>query len=172
MEHAGTFARCPRCDGLGRILVVDRLGTTAVLDNNPGGTLTLSGFAGSSNLFVNSFTSIDNDLNEPGTKLLVDGVQVAQSTPLGDGAVETVTATLTPTITDNIKFVIGTVTKNDGNASRGVDNIEICTRPTPLGCTRTIGYWKTHAGFGPQADGLSAHLPIWLGTPGGASSFR
>jgi len=41
------------------------------------------------------------------------------------------------------------------------------------GYTRTIGYWKTHAGLGPgnQADMVSALLPIWLGTPGGAKSI-
>jgi hypothetical protein len=37
------------------------------------------------------------------------------------------------------------------------------------GCTLTIGYWKTHAGFGPQPDMVSAHLPIWLGTGAGKS---
>lgn len=40
------------------------------------------------------------------------------------------------------------------------------------GCTRTIGYWKTHAGFGPQADVVTPLLPIWLGTPGGANSIQ
>ena len=35
-----------------------------------------------------------------------------------------------------------------------------------LGCTRTIGYWKTHAGFGPQPDMVTDLLPVWLGTAG------
>lgn len=39
-------------------------------------------------------------------------------------------------------------------------------------CTRTIGYWKTHAGFGPQADMVTPLLPIWLGTPGGTKSMQ
>ncbi len=34
------------------------------------------------------------------------------------------------------------------------------------GCSHTIGYWKTHAGFGPQADMVTQYLPIWLGDPG------
>lgn len=42
--------------------------------------------------------------------------------------------------------------------------------PCGVNCTRTIGYWKTHAGFGPQADVVSALLPIWLGTAGGTKS--
>ena len=39
------------------------------------------------------------------------------------------------------------------------------------GCTNTIGYWKTHAGFGPQEDDLSQYLPIWLGTANGDKSL-
>ena len=44
--------------------------------------------------------------------------------------------------------------------------------PPPGGCTLTIGYWKNHAGFGPQPDYLSQFLPIWLGTAGGAHSMN
>ena len=32
--------------------------------------------------------------------------------------------------------------------------------------TRTIGYWKTHAGFGPQEDVVTPLLPIYLGNAG------
>lgn len=39
------------------------------------------------------------------------------------------------------------------------------------GCTLTIGFWKTHAGFGPQDDVVTPLLPIWLGDPGGAKSY-
>jgi len=42
--------------------------------------------------------------------------------------------------------------------------------PPMEGCTHTIGYWKTHAGFGPQDDVVSQYLPIWLGTDGGDKS--
>ncbi len=31
------------------------------------------------------------------------------------------------------------------------------------GCTRSKGYWKNHAGFGPQDDMVTDLLPIWLG---------
>lgn len=34
------------------------------------------------------------------------------------------------------------------------------------GCTYTIGYWKNHAGFGPQADVVTPLLPVYLGTAG------
>ncbi|MEE9555165.1 MAG: SdrD B-like domain-containing protein [candidate division Zixibacteria bacterium] len=40
------------------------------------------------------------------------------------------------------------------------------------GCTLTIGFWKTHAGFGPQANVLSQYLPIWLGNAGGSESIN
>jgi hypothetical protein len=41
----------------------------------------------------------------------------------------------------------------------------------PDGCTLTIGFWKTHGGFGPQADVVTQYLPIWLGDAGGLKSF-
>lgn len=47
----------------------------------------------------------------------------------------------------------------------------IFSPPPPGGCTLTIGYWKTHGGFGPQPDYVTQYLPIWLGTSGGAKSM-
>jgi hypothetical protein len=44
-------------------------------------------------------------------------------------------------------------------------------RPTQEGCTLTIGFWKTHAGFGPQDDVVTPLLPIWLGDAGGTKSI-
>lgn len=40
------------------------------------------------------------------------------------------------------------------------------------GCSLTIGYWKTHAGFGPQADMVTRLLPQWLGTPSTGKSVQ
>jgi hypothetical protein len=48
--------------------------------------------------------------------------------------------------------------------------IRFAFAPYELGCTRTIGYWKTHAGFGPQANVIHSYLPVWLGTAGGGAS--
>lgn len=56
-----------------------------------------------------------------------------------------------------------------GGSSTALVHVHV---PCPTGCTRTIGYWKNHAGFGPQADVLSQYLPIWLGTAGGARSVN
>lgn len=78
----------------------------------------------------------------------------------------------------------GVMTVNFANPVSGVDSMhvhlkgsgaidDICIEKDtpPAGCTHTIGYWKTHAGFGPQADVVTPLLPIWLGTSGGSSSL-
>jgi hypothetical protein len=60
---------------------------------------------------------------------------------------------------------------NEGRLGPGA-----CGAPPPPppanACTRTIGYWKTHAGFGPQADVVTQLLPQWLGTGGAAKSVH
>ncbi|MDH3889452.1 MAG: DNRLRE domain-containing protein [candidate division Zixibacteria bacterium] len=43
--------------------------------------------------------------------------------------------------------------------------------PDDPGCTRGKGYWKNHAGFGPQLDELSDLLPLSLGSDGGDMSL-
>ncbi len=43
---------------------------------------------------------------------------------------------------------------------------------TPEDCTLTIGFWKNHAGFGPQADVVTPLLPIYLGNVGGTQTLR
>ena len=44
--------------------------------------------------------------------------------------------------------------------------------PVQDGCSLTIGFWKTHAGFGPQADVVTPLLPILLGDSGGTYSIN
>ena len=41
--------------------------------------------------------------------------------------------------------------------------VRITTDPGPSGCTRTIGYWKTHS------EKITPLLPVWLGTGSGKS---
>jgi hypothetical protein len=54
----------------------------------------------------------------------------------------------------------------------GQPDPEFFTSPRlTTGCTRGLGYWKNHAGGGPQDDVLSALLPISLGSPGGAKTL-
>ncbi|MEZ5358802.1 MAG: DNRLRE domain-containing protein [Candidatus Zixiibacteriota bacterium] len=50
-------------------------------------------------------------------------------------------------------------------------DIPLKDTPSDGGCTRTIGYWKTHAGFGKQDDMVTQYLPIWLGEADGAKSL-
>lgn len=50
---------------------------------------------------------------------------------------------------------------------------ELFTCDCGTGCSLTIGYWKTHAGFtGRNEDDVTQYLPIWLGTPYGAASIE
>ena len=72
---------------------------------------------------------------------------------------------------DNTARFITNDTGATGSASASVDVTVVC-EPPPSGCTRTIGYWKTHAGFGPQADVVTPLLPVLLGTAGGAKSVN
>ena len=53
-----------------------------------------------------------------------------------------------------------TVTINTGECNGGA------------GCTRTIGYWKNHAGGDKKTDAVTALLPVWLGNTGGAKSVH
>jgi hypothetical protein len=71
-----------------------------------------------------------------------------------------------PHVVSNTSAFTTNDTGATGSASANVD----VTVPCGGGCTRTIGYWKTHAGFGPQADAVTPLLPITLGTAGGAKS--
>src|SRR4030095_273523 len=62
-----------------------------------------------------------------------------------------------------------TLTENDSKEeSTASANVDIYSGVCPTGCTLTIGYWKTHAGFtGNNADRVTQFLPILLGTQGG-----
>jgi hypothetical protein len=73
------------------------------------------------------------------------------------------------TIPNTASFVTND-TGATGSASASVNVTVVCEPPS--GCTRTIGYWKTHAGFGPQADVVTPLLPVLLGTAGGAKSVN
>jgi hypothetical protein len=62
---------------------------------------------------------------------------------------------------------------DSGETHTASARVTIYTCPCDTGCSLTIGYWKTHAGFhGNNADRVSEHLPIWLGNAGGAASVQ
>lgn len=59
--------------------------------------------------------------------------------------------------------------------SAGVDmtwDAGIWKLPVPEGCTRSKGYWKNHAGFGPQDDMVTALLPLHLGSADSAAAME
>jgi hypothetical protein len=75
-------------------------------------------------------------------------------------------------VAENVASYVTLDTGATGSSSWSVAVQVPCEGGGGGGCTLTIGYWKTHAGFGPQDDVVTELLPIWLGTPGGASSVQ
>lgn len=67
-----------------------------------------------------------------------------------------------------------TLTEGDsGQTNTAGASLEIYTCECGGGCTLTIGYWKTHAGFhGKNPDRVTPYLPIWLGKADGAKSVQ
>jgi hypothetical protein len=73
------------------------------------------------------------------------------------------------TIANTASFLTGD-TGATGSADADVDVLIPCV--PSVGCTHTIGYWKNHAGFGPQADDVTPLLPLRLGALGGAKTIN
>jgi len=71
-----------------------------------------------------------------------------------------------------VEWVAVLTAYNTGKLGPGVCGAPPPPPPSGDACTRTIGYWKNHAGFGPQADVVTPLLPVWLGTSGGAKSVH
>jgi hypothetical protein len=66
-----------------------------------------------------------------------------------------------------------TLTEASGQTRTSGASVDIVTTACPTGCTLTIGYWKTHAGFtGRNADRVTGLLPQWLGNSGGTRSIQ
>jgi hypothetical protein len=65
-----------------------------------------------------------------------------------------------------------TLTENDTKTVRSDGaSVTITTARCDADCTQTIGFWKTHDGtHGRNADLVTQHLPIWLGSANGAKS--
>ncbi|HSO28434.1 MAG TPA: hypothetical protein VLS28_00905, partial [Candidatus Sulfomarinibacteraceae bacterium] len=76
-----------------------------------------------------------------------------------------------PYTTTGLRSVVNTATLTARATGATASDAHIVRVDVPAGgCTLTIGYWKTHAGAGPQHDMVSPLLPIWLGAPDGAAS--
>lgn len=139
----------------------DRLNTaTAELQNTPSGTTNFPGMADV--LFENAeITEIDECIDvtdsyygDLGTVCYADlPVSFQYSRVVG------AYATCGDYEVNNTASFVANDTETTGDDSWIVDINVPCN-----GCTLTIGYWKTHAGFGPQDDMLSQFLPKWLGT--------
>lgn len=57
------------------------------------------------------------------------------------------------------------------NGSGAINGLCVTRDVVEPGCTRTIGYWKNHTGFGPQDDEVTALLPLDLGSAGGSATL-
>jgi uncharacterized repeat protein (TIGR01451 family) len=69
---------------------------------------------------------------------------------------------------EQYREMTNTATLSGGSTASASATASIYTGACSSGCTLTIGYWKTHAGFtGRNPDKVSGLLPIWLGTPVG-----
>ncbi|MGE5379329.1 MAG: hypothetical protein ACM3L5_00475, partial [Candidatus Saccharibacteria bacterium] len=110
------------------------------------------------NVAGTSFTTVTvNDGN------LVDGKYVSEFA---------VTVTNTGANTLGVYYLNNTATLAFTSATLTDKWSVAITTPFYSGYVYTIGYWKNHAGFGHQADVLTTHLPVWLGTVSGTKSVE
>ncbi len=138
--------------------------------NNPAGTAkanTTTDFSGTADVkFDKPTTEVDKCIH------ITDSLQG----DLGTVCYGTNTLPVTITYTRNVgpyttcgQYTVSntaTFTTSDTNTT-GSSTWVIPVNVPCKGCSLTIGYWKTHAGFGPQADMVSPLLPISLGSGGG-----
>jgi hypothetical protein len=140
---------------------------TATLQNTPSGTTDFSGSA--------DVTFIEVDPAEVDECIQVDD---SFAGPLGtvcypSSHTYTYSRTIGPYAVCGVYDVgnIASFVTNDtgaiGEASANVDVNVPCA-----GCSLTIGYWKTHAGFGPQADMVTPLLPQYLGIQSVLTNLR
>ncbi|MBU0985436.1 MAG: hypothetical protein KKA42_16300, partial [candidate division Zixibacteria bacterium] len=72
---------------------------------------------------------------------------------------------------DPVNGTTSCVALRTGESNRTIDAGLVVSEQT--GCTRTIGYWKTHAGTKRHGvDAVTPLLPIWLGTENGDKSVE
>lgn len=79
----------------------------------------------------------------------------------------TVTNSSAPCNTHTPLVNTATLQESDsGTTHTASATVDLYTGPCAAGCTRTIGYWKTHPAH------ITPLLPVWLGTAGGAQSMN
>lgn len=143
---------------------------TATLQNSPSGTTDFTGQAA-----VDFTKATVNQVDETATVTdtyagALGSVSYTDTFP----KVFTYTRTVGPYTTPGSYSVDNTATVTAGDTgTTSEDSVSIPVTVPTAGCSLTIGYWKTHAGgVGNNADMVTALLPIWLGTPGGATSVQ
>lgn len=140
---------------------------TATLQNTPSGTTDFKGTADVK--FGTPSSETDECINVSDTYAGSLGQVCVADAPKTFSYSRTIGPYATPgtyTVDNTASFVT-----NDQGAT-GDDQVTVNINVPSVGCSLTIGYWKTHAGFGPQADMVTALLPIQLGTVGGAKSIQ
>ena len=133
---------------------------TATLQNTPSGTTDFSGSA-AVDFSHATITEVDECINVSDTYAGSLGevcVGDAPKTFTYSRTVGPYTACGDYTV-DNTASLVTNDTGATGSASSTVNVHVPCG-----GCSLTIGYWKTHAGFGPQPDMVTKLLPIQLGS--------
>jgi hypothetical protein len=137
---------------------------TATLQNTPSGTTDFTGTA-SVDFGSATITKVDDQVSVTDTYAGDLGTTGGDKTYTYDRTIGPYTTCGDYKIDNTATFTTNT-SGTTGSSSWTVD----ANVPCGGGCTLTIGYWKTHAGLGPQHDMLSQWLPIRLGTDGGAKS--
>jgi hypothetical protein len=153
---------------LGNILIVSEDGDASDPDDAdvPGAELVLD-FSACGAITAQSITIVDVDGESAGASvdLYDDGGSLIVSFPIaesGDNGIQTIDLLSTAGVNEIVVVL---------NGSGAIDNVCFEKEITEPGCTRTIGYWKNHTGFGPQDDEVTALLPIYLGDMGGSASL-
>lgn len=135
---------------------------TATLQNTPSGTTDFSGstavdFSSATIHQLDECVDVNDDLLGPlGTVCFGD--------LSGGSFTYNYSYTIGPFYACGIEIIDNTAAfETNDTGSTGSSTWTIAVDVPCTGCTLTIGYWKNHAGFGPQADMVTPLLPQTLG---------
>lgn len=125
-------------------------------------------FSGATMTEVDKSVSVSDTLGGPLGTLTYNGTDGLQHTYTYSYTVGPYAVCGPHTINNTATFTTNDTGTTD--SSSWTVNVDV---PCNAGCSLTIGYWKTHAGFtGNNADMVTPLLPIWLGTANGAYSIQ
>jgi LEA14-like dessication related protein len=165
----------------------DRLNTATATLQNYDYDSELNATAGGTTDFSGTANVVFGDPQLEDEKIDVTDDSGTPSVPSDDRFLGTVDATVdTLPKTFNYSMFVGPYSESgdysftntatfvtDDTGTEGSDDHTVVIHVPGNGCTLTIGYWKTHAGFtGNNDDMVTQYLPIWLGTPNGQYSVQ